>query len=127
MKNSRVEKSREAVSTDLASIKQQVASLAESLESLRVQLAEQAEVLADFVARVGGTADQARRAPMLATAAADVSPQVLVVIAAAVTAFLGKKVRIRSAKMLQSPYEIVNPWAQQGRVIVQASHFLSRR
>jgi len=52
----------------------------------------------------------------------ELGPETLVVIAAAVTAFLGKKVRIRSAKMLQSPYEIVNPWAQQGRVMVQASH-----
>ena len=57
----------------------------------------------------------------------EVSPEMLVVIAAAVTAFLGKKVRIRSAKMLQSPYEIVNPWSQQGRVRVQASHNLRSR
>jgi methylmalonyl-CoA carboxyltransferase large subunit len=54
----------------------------------------------------------------------EVSAEMLVVIAAAVTSFLGKPVRIRSAKMLQSPYEIVNPWALQGRVIVQASHTL---
>ena len=53
---------------------------------------------------------------------AEVTPEMLVVIAAAVTAFLGKKVRIRSAKVLQSPYEVVNPWSQQGRVSVQASH-----
>ncbi len=57
----------------------------------------------------------------------EVTPEMLVVIAAAVTAFLGKKVRIRSAKMLQSPYEIVNPWSQQGRVFVQASHNLRSR
>jgi len=57
----------------------------------------------------------------------EVTPEMLVVIAAAVTAFLGKKVRIRSAKMLQSPYEIVNPWSQQGRVRVQASHNLRSR
>ncbi len=58
---------------------------------------------------------------------AEVSTEVLILISAAVTAFLGKKVRIRSAKMLQSPYEIVNPWAQQGRVIMQASHNLQVR
>jgi hypothetical protein len=52
----------------------------------------------------------------------EVTPETLVVIAAAVTAFLGKKVRIRSAKMLQSPYEIFNPWSQQGRALVHASH-----
>jgi methylmalonyl-CoA carboxyltransferase 12S subunit len=57
----------------------------------------------------------------------EVTPELLVVIAAAVTAFLGKRVRIRSAKMLQSPYEIVNPWSQQGRVRVQASHNLRSR
>jgi hypothetical protein len=56
-----------------------------------------------------------------------ITPDTLVVLSAAVTAFLGKKVRIRSAKMLQSPYEIVNPWSQQGRVIVQASHSLRSR
>ena len=59
--------------------------------------------------------------------AQEITPDTLAVLAAAVTAFLGKKVRIRSAKMLQSPYEIVNPWAQQGRVIVQASHNLRPR
>ena len=58
---------------------------------------------------------------------AQVTPEVLVAIAAAVTTFLGKKVRIRSAKVLQTPYEIINPWAQQGRVVVQASHNLLPR
>jgi hypothetical protein len=52
----------------------------------------------------------------------EIPVEILIVISAAVTSFLGKKVRIRSAKMLQSPYEIVNPWSQQGRVFVQASH-----
>ena len=58
---------------------------------------------------------------------AEVTPEILVVLAAAVTAFLGKEVRIRSAKMLQSPYEVVNPWSQLGRVVVQASHNLHIR
>ena len=58
--------------------------------------------------------------------AQEITPDTLVVLAAAVTAFLEKKVRIRSAKILQSPYEIVNPWAQQGRAIVQASHNLPK-
>lgn len=56
----------------------------------------------------------------------EVSPEILLVIAAAVTAFLGKKVRIRSARMLPNP-EIFSAWAQQGRVFVQASHNLSQR
>ena len=66
-------------------------------------------------------------APVAKKSEEEISPELLVVMAAAVTVFLGKTVRIRSAKMLQSPYEIVNPWAQQGRVFVQASHNLRTR
>jgi hypothetical protein len=55
-----------------------------------------------------------------------VTPKTLSVIAAAVTEFLGKKVRIRSARMLQAPHA-VSHWARQGRVTVQASHNVTQR
>ena len=77
------------------------------------------------VATTGATDTAAREA--VPPQHEEITPEMLVVIAAAVTTFLGKKVRIRSAKMLQSPYEIVNPWSQQGRVFVQASHNLRSR
>jgi hypothetical protein len=48
----------------------------------------------------------------------------MAVIAAVVTAFLGRKVRIHQARLVNP--EVVSPWAQQGRVFVQASHALSR-
>ena len=57
----------------------------------------------------------------------EVTPEMLVVIAAAVTAFLGKKVRIRSAKMLRPALEGANPWSLQGRISVHASHHLRFR
>ena len=57
----------------------------------------------------------------------EVSPEMLVVMAAAVTAFLGKKVRIRSAKLLQASRESANSWSQQGRMLVHASHNLRKR
>jgi len=56
----------------------------------------------------------------------EVTAETLSVIAAAVTEFLGKKVRIRSAKMLQTQYA-VDRWAQQGRVMVHTSHNLPQR
>jgi methylmalonyl-CoA carboxyltransferase 12S subunit len=56
----------------------------------------------------------------------EVAPEMVLVIAAAVTAFLGKKVRIRSAKILYS-HESFNPWSQQGRAVVQASHNVAQR
>lgn len=67
-------------------------------------------------------------APVEAPAAAqeepeEVSPETIAIIAAALTSYLGKKVRVRSARRI---YPGSNPWAQQGRVFVQASHNLSR-
>lgn len=56
----------------------------------------------------------------------EVSPDTLLVIAAAVTAFLGKRVRVRSARLLHNP-EVYSAWAQQGRVFVQASHNVAQR
>jgi hypothetical protein len=53
----------------------------------------------------------------------EVSPETVAIIAAAVTAFLGKKVKIRNARRIDSG---TTPWAQQGRAIIQASHNLAR-
>jgi len=54
----------------------------------------------------------------------ELAHETLVVIAAAVAAFLGKSVRLRSARLIQPVGE--SPWAQQGRVYIQASHNLAR-
>lgn len=116
---------------ELASLRQQLSSLAESVKQMQTQLAEQSRSLAELTARIAGVALPRQGAAATASVAAPavehgVNPDILVVIAAAVTAFLGKKVRIRSARMLQTPYELINPWSQQGRVSVQASHSLYR-
>jgi hypothetical protein len=54
-----------------------------------------------------------------------ISPEIMAVISAAVTHFLGLRARIRQAHMVQPVG--VNPWAQQGRVFIQASHNLGHR
>jgi hypothetical protein len=56
----------------------------------------------------------------------EVPPETLSAIAAAVTAFLGKKVKIHSAKMLQTP-DGADRWAREGRVMIQTSHNLAKR
>lgn len=109
---------------ELRSLEHQVASLAENVERLQQEMAKQSKMLAELSRRI---MESSRATPAAQTPAVHekpISPDVLVIIAAAVSAFLGKKIRIRSARMLQSPYEIVNPWSQQGRVSVQASHSL---
>ncbi|MGA2369852.1 MAG: hypothetical protein ACLPPV_21895 [Candidatus Korobacteraceae bacterium] len=56
----------------------------------------------------------------------EVTPKTVSIIAAAVTEFLGKKVRIRSVKVLQEP-DAVSRWVSQGRAMVQGSHNLGPR
>jgi methylmalonyl-CoA carboxyltransferase large subunit len=107
---------------------QQLQQLASTVRTLEARIPEVGKV-APVVPKVA-PAPAPIPAPVAVPAAKkeeEISPELLVVMAAAVTVFLGKTVRIRSAKMLQSPYEIVNPWSQQGRVFVQASHNLRSR
>ncbi|HEY1730206.1 MAG TPA: hypothetical protein VGG15_00560 [Terriglobales bacterium] len=113
---------------ELRRLERQVVSLAENVEHLQQEMARQSKMLAELSGRVMESSRVTPAPPVanqMSTAHEKaVHPDVLVIIAAAVSAFLGKKIRIRSARMLQSPYEIINPWSQQGRVSVQASHFL---
>jgi methylmalonyl-CoA carboxyltransferase large subunit len=55
----------------------------------------------------------------------EITPEILMVLSAAVAAFFGKKARIRRARAA-GPAEQGSVWAQQGRVFVQASHNLAR-
>jgi hypothetical protein len=59
------------------------------------------------------------------SSSAVITPKTLSVIAAAVTEFLGKTVRIRAVRTLEEP-AMVGRWARQGRVLVQTSHNLGR-
>ena len=102
-----------------------VRDLSERQLAMERQLGEVAGAVKALQARLNELSQPASAAPAAGVKAAakeEVTPEILVLITAAVTAFLGKKVRIRSAKLLQTPYEVVNPWSQQGRAIVQASH-----
>ena len=105
----------------LAEMEKHVADLTRMVTNLREALSLSSAPPAHIN---GAAAKPPAKVFELAKAPEEIPPEVLVVIAAAVTSYLGKKVCIRSAKMLQSPYEIVNPWAQQGRATIQASHAL---
>lgn len=48
-----------------------------------------------------------------------ISEEILMVISAAVAAFLGERAHIRQVRLIRS-----RAWAQQGRVSIQASHYL---
>jgi methylmalonyl-CoA carboxyltransferase large subunit len=113
----------QAVSERQLAMEGQLSELAGTIKALQARVAELSQPSAIQSASAPKTEVKAAAAKDAAhRETGEVTPEILVVITAAVTAFLGKKVRIRSAKMLQSSYEVVNPWSQQGRTLVHASH-----
>ena len=111
---------------------QQIRQLTSAVRRLEARLAELAKAPASPAPKAlpvaaPVTSPVTTAAPPTKEKEDEITPELLVLMASAVTVFLGKTVRIRSAKRVQSPYEIVNPWSQQGRVFVQASHNLRSR
>jgi methylmalonyl-CoA carboxyltransferase large subunit len=53
-----------------------------------------------------------------------ITPELLMVMSAAVAAYLGKNIRIRRARFLDP--QQMNAWGQSSRVVVQSSHNLRR-
>ena len=87
--------------------------VAEALEALRQEVArlrERVAALEKANGQVGGP---------VAPEAEGLSEELVLVISAAVAAFLGKKAHIRQIRLLGSA-----AWAQQGRTTIQASHAL---
>jgi hypothetical protein len=98
-----------------------------SLEELKRELAR---LRADFDSRVAVLEEKIAAATpegaeihQPAAPKAEVTPEIVAIIAAAVTSYLGKKVKIRHARRIDLG---TTPWAQQGRAIIQASHNLAR-
>lgn len=56
-----------------------------------------------------------------------ITSEIVAVIEAAVAAFVGKKVRILSIRMVEENAGDSNAWASQGRDMIQSSHNLVQR
>ncbi|MGA2350353.1 MAG: hypothetical protein ABSF70_07970 [Terracidiphilus sp.] len=117
---------RQSVAEQQATAQSQLSSLTGTLRTLEARITELSQPVAvSSVIEEEAVTLAAKQA--VHPGKEEITPEVLVVIAAAVTAFLGKKVRIRSAKMMRSSHMDVNPWSQQGRALIQASHNLRLR
>ncbi len=97
------------------------ACVAEALEALRQEVARLSERVAALEAAAGPSARTAANAQARAAghSAEGLSEEMLLVISAAIAAYLGKKPPIRQIRLLRS-----DAWAQQGRATIQASHAL---
>jgi methylmalonyl-CoA carboxyltransferase large subunit len=94
----------------------------EALEALRRELTRLGARVA--LLENGAVGKPVAPIPAAAVAAADagISEEILLVISAAIAAFLGKKPHIRQIRLVGA-----NTWAQQGRATIQASHALLGR
>jgi methylmalonyl-CoA carboxyltransferase large subunit len=105
-----------------------VKSLAAELDELRAQIAALTGRLAELSKAAGAEAAPVAAAPAPApahlapapAAPAEISEEILIALAAAVAAYLGKRAPIRHVRLLGT-----TAWAQQGRVNIQASHGLN--
>ncbi len=118
---------RRAVLERQHATERQLSALAATVKALEARVAElnripelQPEAASEFDMEAAAAAAEDAVAPE----DAEVTPELMAVITAAASAFLGKKVRVLSAKLLEPPHEVISPWSQQGRVFVQASHNL---
>ena|ERR1019366_9735205 len=99
---------------------------AATLESILRELSRLNERVAvlEASAAVPGALEPTSAPPTLAVAPnmEELSEELILVIGAAVAAYLGKKAHVRQVRLVGSL-----PWAQQGRVTIQASHNLGGR
>ncbi len=100
--------------------------LRQEVEQLRSEVRECLQRLAGLettLAKVKANSEAVAAAPPAETNG-EITAERMALIAAVVTTFLGRKVKIHQARQVNP--EVVSPWAQQGRVFVQASHALAR-
>lgn len=113
-----------AVQAELDRLRQQLAEMTARVEALQ-RAAESSETVSREAVTRGAVAAAAVPQDASATAPvpvhADIPEEIVLVISAAVAAYLGARVRVRHIQLITS-----HAWAQQGRVSIQASHHLER-
>jgi methylmalonyl-CoA carboxyltransferase large subunit len=91
-----------------------------AFEALRREVGRLSERVAALEAAISGKPRTPEIAPAPKAEPEGLSEELVLVISAAIAAFLGKKPSIRQIRLVGT-----TSWAQQGRVTIQASHGLS--
>ncbi len=106
---------------------QQIDALSAKVGALeRNAIAQSADSVLALSREIAPAAEDAG-APCGAQLPEKITSETLAKIADTITSLLGRKVRIRSVRVVEQENAIVNAWAQQGRVVIQASHNLAQR
>jgi len=115
---------RRAVSEHRQITDRQLGELTDALKLLEARLAELSPALAQRQLPASGLAMEAAAGgeETLVPQQRGIAPEILAVITAAVTAYLGANARVRSVSTMQPAIGAACAWSQQGRVFVQSSH-----
>ncbi len=103
----------------LAELRAQVADLASRLAALEAGVASGTPPLALSLSKGEGVPSPSPAPAAAAPAPSAITEEELLAVSAALAAYFGVRMRIRSIRLTGSPV-----WAQQGRVSIQASHRL---
>jgi methylmalonyl-CoA carboxyltransferase large subunit len=102
---------------DLGPLLDRIAALEARVKQLESERAVAAAARSDGTAAVAGPVAPAAVAPTAPAPREEISPEIVMVISAAIAAFMGKRPHIRQIRLIGS-----DTWAQQGRVSIMASH-----
>jgi hypothetical protein len=121
-------RNRRSVSQNGRQLWHQLHSIASALNALEVRIAEIEKSLAKAPPEPEIAAESANELVEDRTfnEKDEIAPDTMAAITAAAIAFAGKNARIQSVRSLPS-HAAVNPWSQQGRASVHASHNLRSR
>ncbi len=120
-----VDSLRQAIEVQMAELRARQSELAEQIKTVQhsVTALERKPVAVTAPSPPAALAKPAPPKPQTGPAPVEaITEEIMLVIAAAVAAFVGKSARVRSARYI---HEGMSSWAQQGRVFVQASHNLA--
>jgi hypothetical protein len=111
-----------------AEIRKKLLALSDAVRALEVRLAgpSDSSVAASTTPEFQADLDGPAMATQVELFQEEIAPEIMAAITAATAAFVGRDARIRSVRSLP-PHQLVSPWSQQGRVVVQASHNLRAR
>jgi methylmalonyl-CoA carboxyltransferase large subunit len=93
--------------------------LSDALHDIKLQLADLAERLARLEKSSSAAAPAALAAQLPPAVDEGISEEELLAISAALAAWLGVRAHIRQIRLIRT-----GVWAQEGRVTIQASHWL---
>lgn len=116
-----VDELRHALELQMQELRVHQAELAEQVKAVQRSVAALEMKKVDAVVAPKAEPPKAEPAQAAPPKVEGISEEVMLVLAAAVAAYVGKSARMRSARYV---HEGMSPWAQQGRVFVQASHNL---